>query len=173
MRPPRYAAGFAGCPALLGWPGGKHKLGALPLKQCSPTAPGRPPLLGAARGGRKSTPNGIDTDGGGYRCGFHLALCVVEQRKAQREKGRGLSEGRRPEFRSPPLRLSSAEHPARAGRRGGRAFFLGTSSWQDKKKCLACRRSPAYQCRRVVRKLTRRCAPASAKRRGTAPRRPG
>ncbi len=100
--------------------------------------------------GRNNTPNGIDTDGGGYRCGFHLALCVVEQRKAQREKGRGLSEDRRSEFRSPPLRLSSAEHPARAGRRGGRAFFLATSSWQDKKKYARAsgaeprRRSPSW-----------------------------
>ncbi len=66
-RPPRYAAGFAGCPALLGWPGGKHKLGATPLKQCSPTAPGRPPLLGAARGGevhRTESRTYFKSDGG-------------------------------------------------------------------------------------------------------------
>ena len=71
--------------------------------------------------------------------GFPLALCVVEQRRAQRGKGRGLSEGRRPEFRSPPLRTSSAEHPATPGDSAG-----APSSWQDKKKCLACRRNTAF-----------------------------
>ena len=88
---------------------------------------------------------GFDAHRAWYPFGFPLALCVVEQRKTQREKGRGLSEDRRSEFRSPPLRLSSAETPAKAGRRCGRAFFLGTSSWQDKKKYLACRRNRAHQ----------------------------
>ena len=105
--------------------------------------------------------------------GFPLALCVVEQRRAQREKGRGLSEDRRSEFRSPPVAAEQRRAPGAAGRRGGRAFFLGTSSWQDKKKYLACRRNPADQCRKVVRKLTRCCAPASAKSRGTAHHKPG
>ena len=56
--------------------------------------------------------------------GFPVALCVVEQRRAQREKGRGLFEGRSPEFRSPPLRTSSAEHPATPGDVAG-----APSSW--------------------------------------------
>jgi hypothetical protein len=55
--------------------------------------------------------------------GFPLALCVVEQRRAQRKKGRGLSEGRSPEFRSPPLRSSSAENPAQPGDAAGARFL--------------------------------------------------
>ena len=47
--------------------------------------------------------------------GFPLALCVVEQHRAQRERGRGLSEGQRPEFRRSPLRTSSAENPVQPG----------------------------------------------------------
>ncbi len=132
-RPPRYAAGVAGCPALLGWPGGKHKLGATPLKQCSPTAPGRPPLLGAARGGDKAHRKEPDAIGGRYSIGSQLALCVVEQRKAQREKGRGLSEGEA-RVPQPPVAAEQRRAPGAAGRRCGRAFSLATFFWQDKRK---------------------------------------
>ena len=54
----------------------------------------------------------FDAPYGRYSIGSQFALCVVEQRKTRRGKGRGLSEDRRSEFRSPPLRLSSAETPA-------------------------------------------------------------
>ena len=78
--------------------------------------------------------------------GFPLALCVVEQRRAQREKGRGLSEGRSPEFRSPPLRLSSAEHPAKPGDAVG-AHFLCLLSFGKTKESNAARqaRNPAVE----------------------------
>jgi hypothetical protein len=91
------------------------ELGALPLRQSSPTAPGSPPLLGALRGGGKAHRTKPDAIGGRSPVGSRSALCVVEQRKTQRKKGRGLSEDRRSEFRSPPLRLSSAEYPAQPG----------------------------------------------------------
>ncbi len=88
--------------------------------------PARTPLLGAARGGRKAhrtefdAPMAVDIG-----VVFNLALCVVEQRKAQREKGRGLSEDRRSEFRSPPVAAEQRRAPGAAGRRCGRAFFFG------------------------------------------------
>ena len=119
------------------------ELGALPLKQSSPTTPGRTPLLGAAQGGRENERNlmrhTVDT-----RMVFNLALCVVEQRKAQRAEGRGLSEGRRPEFRSPPLRLSSAETPAQPGDASG-ARFLWLLSFCKQKESTPARqaRNPA------------------------------
>ena len=66
--------------------------------------------------------------------GFRSALCVVEQRKTQREKGRGLSEGRSPEFRSPPVAAEQRRDPGVAGRRCGRAFSLATFFLQEKRK---------------------------------------
>jgi len=89
-------------------------------------------------------PNGTWCPYGGHSIGFPLALCVVEQRRAQREKGRGLSEGEA-RVPQPPVANEQRRAPGAAGRRGGRAFFLGTSSWQDKKKFLACRRNTACQ----------------------------
>ena len=68
-------------PALLVRPGGCGTRGYAPQ---TVLAEGPRPHSVARRctRGRNNTPNGIDTDGGGYRCGFHLALCVVEQRRA-------------------------------------------------------------------------------------------
>jgi hypothetical protein len=73
-------------------------------------------LLGASQGDS-------NTDRSSLRSVRFFALCVVEQRRAQREKGRGLSEGQRPEFRSPPLRPSSAENPAQPGDAAGTPFL--------------------------------------------------
>ena len=66
--------------------------------------------------------------------GFRSALCVVEQRKTQRGKGRGLSEGQSPEFRSPPVAAEQRRDPGVAGRRCGRAFSLATFFLQEKRK---------------------------------------
>ena len=65
---------------------------------------------------------------------FNLPFCVVEQRKTQREKGRGLSEGQSPEFRSPPVAAEQRRDPGVAGRRCGRAFSLATFFLQEKRK---------------------------------------
>ena len=85
-------------------------------------------------GGGKAHRTEPDANGGRSPVGFHLALCVVEQRKTQREKGRGLSEGRSPEFRSPPVAAEQRRDPGVAGRRCGRDFSLLTFFWQDKRK---------------------------------------
>ena len=66
---------------------------------------------------------GFDAHRAWYPFGFPLALCVVEQRKTQREKGRGLSEGRSPEFRSPPVAAEQRRAPG-ASRATRRARFL-------------------------------------------------
>ena len=120
------------------------ELGATPLRQSSPTAPGRTPLLGAPRGGGKAHRTEPDSIGGRSTVGSQSALCVVEQRKTLRGKGRGLSEDRRSEFRSPPLRLSSAEHPAQPGDAVG-ARFLWLLSFCKKKESTPARqaRNPA------------------------------
>ena len=76
----------------------------------------------------------FDAQEASYPFGSPPALCVVEQRKTQRGKGRGLSEGRRSEFRSPPVAAEQRRDPGVAGRRCGRDFSLLTFFWQDKRK---------------------------------------
>ena len=109
--------------------GAAAQLGPVALKQCSPTSPGLPALLGAPQGnGVGVLPPRTET-----AIGSAHALCVVEQRRAQRKKGEdclspvGASS-------AAPVATEQRREPGEAGRRGGRAFFLGTSSWQDKKK---------------------------------------
>ena len=97
-----------------------------------PTAPLRCSALHEGEGKAHRTEH--DAIGGRSPFVFRSALCVVEQRKTRREKGRGLSEGRSPEFRSPPVAAEQRRAPGEAGRRCGRDFFLATFSWQDKKK---------------------------------------
>ena len=65
--------------------------------------------------------------------GFPLALCVVEQRKTQREKGRGLSEGEA-RVAQPRSRRVAQGTPPQAGRRPGVAFSLATFFWRSKRK---------------------------------------
>ncbi len=76
----------------------------------------------------------FDAQEASYPFGSPPALCVVEQRKTQRGKGRGLSEGRSPEFRSPPVAAEQRRDPGVAGRRCGRDFSLLTFFRQDKRK---------------------------------------
>ena len=79
------------------------------------------------------------------RIGSGPALCVVEQRRAQREKGRGLFEPRRGEFRSPPLRPSSAEHPAQPGDAAGANFLWLLSFGKTKESSPPSGRNPTSQ----------------------------
>ena len=74
-------------------------------------------------GGGKAHRTEPDAPYGRYSIGSQLALCVVEQHKTRRGKGRGLFEDRRSVFRSPPLRLSSAETPAQPGDAVGATSF--------------------------------------------------
>ena len=100
--------------------GAAAQLGPAALKQCSPTSPGLPALLGAPQGELRlgSTAKGRSCD--------RFCSCPLRRRAAQgvTGKGRALSEPRRGELRSPPLRPSSAEHPAQPGDAAG-----ALSSW--------------------------------------------
>ena len=66
-----------------------------------------------------------------------FSISPLRRRAAQDatgKKGEDCLRGKAPSSAALPLRLSSAEHPAQAGRRGGRAFSLATFFWQDKRK---------------------------------------
>ena len=95
------------------------ELGATPLKQSSPTAPGPPALLSASQGDPKGVRAEKSARAECYgqaekrlkfeisRLGHGWFSGPLERRRvtqALAEKGRGLSEGRRPEFRSPRQR---------------------------------------------------------------------
>ncbi len=70
---------------------------------------------------------------------FASPLCSAEQRSAAGGSRRGLSEGRRPEFRSrPAVRVAQGSRQSRP-RNAGVAFFLVTFSWRRKKKSPAVR----------------------------------
>ena len=70
---------------------------------------------------------------------FASPLCSAEQRSAAGGSRRGLSEGRRPEFRSrPAVRVAQGSRQSRP-RNAGVAFFLVTFSWRRKKKLHAVR----------------------------------
>ena len=75
------------------------------------------------RADRKPTGNRPPMASGSVWCAFPSPSCSAEQRRGAVGSRRGLSEGRSPEFRSPPLRLSSAEHPAKPGDAVGATSF--------------------------------------------------
>jgi hypothetical protein len=136
---PTYAVGCADSSALLEGPGGSHELAC-----GSNNASRHPPALlrcstlqmGTRKGVTAETPEKkIDCCGrpektfnlyvgGCSAIGIPGPLRGAEQRRCWRKKGRGLSEGRSPEFRSPPPAPSSAGNP-RSGRRPRVAFFFG------------------------------------------------
>jgi len=148
--PPGSAVGCADCPALLAKPGGCATRACGPqtvLADC-------PRLACVARRCTGGTASERKRRCAKIRMVFCLALCGVEQRRAQREKGRGLSEPRRGEFRSPPLRPSSAEHPAQPGDAAG-ARFLCLLSFGKTKESNAARQArntahPHHQCLRPL-----------------------
>jgi len=74
--------------------------------------------------------------------GFTPALCVVEQRRAQRKKGEHCLSPAGASCAA-PVATKQRRAPGIAGRRSGRDFFLGTSSWQDKKKYPAVKAEPS------------------------------
>ncbi len=151
---PRVGAGFAG-PLRYSAGRAAAELGAAPLKQSSPTAPGLPALLSASQGDPKGVagPGTIrktecyDHRNKGWPQGrpekrAKNEMPAVEpgwftgplgRRRATQglaEKGRGLSEGRRPEFRS-PRQSRVAQGTGEAGADPGSpssllTFFLAT-----------------------------------------------
>lgn len=141
---PRYALGFADSPARLSPPGGCATRADGPQTVLAETSRLASVARRFTRGSRKplahyrnreiSRPDSVFYDKNDTGLGllplarknstrFSLALCVVEQRIAQREKGRGLSEPRRGEFRSPPLRMRRAELPAKPATQRARLLF--------------------------------------------------
>ena len=130
-RPQRRPA-FAGCSALLSRNGRAAELGLRPqtvlaLFPVAPCAARR--RKGQIEKHRNFTANAVSD-----ALGFSPPSCSAEQRSTAGGIRRGLSEGRSPEFRSPPVAPEQRRDPGAAGRRCGRDFFLATFSWQDKKK---------------------------------------
>jgi hypothetical protein len=116
---PRVGAGFAG-PLRYSAGRAAAELGASPLKQSSPKAPGQPALLSASQGDPKSVsgPNAVrrtecygrpkkraKNEKPPVESGWFTG--PLERRRVTQtlaEKGRGLSEAQRAEFRSPRQR---------------------------------------------------------------------
>jgi hypothetical protein len=166
---PGFAVGCADFPALLAEPGTP---GVLPRdavhrsgRGCATRPCGAqtvladfPRLVCVARRGTRGTPKTVSARPltGAIAPKDRLRSCPLRRRaaqgapqeyffatlRAQREKGRGLSEPRRGEFRSPPLRPSSAEHPAQPGDAAGAPFLWLLSFWQDKRKQPAIKAGP-------------------------------
>ena len=86
------------------------------------------------RADQEPTGNRPPMASGSFWCASPSPSCSAEQRSTAGGSRRGLSEGRSPEFRSPPVVPEQRRDPGAAGRRCGRDFFLATFSWQDKKK---------------------------------------
>ena len=108
------------------------------LRQCSPTSPLKPALLGVFQGE-------LNTDWMhvtslfrpvplvSSRC-FGSPSCSAEQRRRAGGSRRGLSEGQSPEFRSrPACRVAQGTRQSRA-RNAGVAFSLASFFWRPKRK---------------------------------------
>ncbi len=93
--------------------------------------------------GEESTPNGSYRHTVASLIGSRFTLCVVEQRKTQRDKGRGLSEGHRPEFRSPPVAAEQRRAPGESRATLWARFLLGYFFLADKKKYLRLQAKPS------------------------------
>ena len=75
---------------------------------------------------------------------FILPVASSSSARRNGKKGEDCLRGAAPSSAA-PVAAEQRRDPGVAGRRCGRAFFLGTSSWQDKKKYLAGRRNTALQ----------------------------
>ena len=119
---------------------GSAELGATPLRQSSPFI--RPNLRCSASHKGPEKRHGTTSSllfqtlcGVGWlgARGFSPSRRQRRATEALAEKGRGLSEGRSPEFRSPRQRRV-AQGTGAAGTDPRVAFFLATFSWPSKKK---------------------------------------
>ena len=110
------------------------------LRQCSPTSPLKPALLGVFQGGFNTDRSPLSYVFGFRPCSVTLRWFSgspswsAEQRSEAGGSRRALFEGRRPELRSrPALRVAQGSRRSRP-RNAGVAFFLATFSWRRKKK---------------------------------------
>ena len=79
------------------------------------------------------------------------------------KEGRGLSEGQNPSSAALPLRLSSAETPAQAGRRCGRAFSLATFFLQEKGKYARASGAEPSLSAKITRLKSSNCRPTTVR----------
>lgn len=114
------------------------QLGPTSLKQCSPTPPGSPPLLGASRGDPQTI--GPLPSSPKIPFGFHLPSASSSSASRNGKKGEDCPSPNGASSAAPRC-VCAAQSARRSRRRSGRAFFLATFSWQDKKKYV--RRSTA------------------------------
>ncbi len=131
---PRYAAGFAGSPALLVRPGGCGTRAFGPqtvLADCP-----RPYSVArrCTRGMEKHTERNLTPLAVDSRLVFEQPFASSSSAGRNGRKGEDCLRAEGPSSAALPLRLSSAEHPAKAGRRSGRAFSLATFFLQEKRK---------------------------------------
>ena len=112
------------------------ELGAAPLKQSSPTSPGSLPLLGAARGGRRTERNlerGLNLMAVDMGVVFNQPFASSSSARRNGEKGEDCLRGEAPSSAA-PVAAEQRRAPGVAGRRCGRDFSLLTFFWQDKRK---------------------------------------
>ena len=133
---------------------------AAPLKQCSPTSPGLPALLGAPQGELRlsSTAKGRGCD--------RFCSCPLRRRAAQgaTEKGRALSEPRRGELRSP--RCNRAAQSTRRSRATQRArlllgyFFLARQEEVPRRSTAKSSINSAQHCLKIPSVVPEKIVPA-------------
>ncbi len=131
-----------------------------------PTAPGQPALLGVSKAAfnttRFSTVFRVHRRRWfGER--FPLPLRGAEQRSRWRKKGRGLSEGRSPEFRSTPPTASSAGNRRSRHRPWGRLLFGYFFLAKQEKVRPPARRNPTFASRKNNKTLDSRLRGNDAK----------
>jgi hypothetical protein len=133
---PRYAAGFAGCPALLARPAAAQ-LGAAPLKQCSPKPPAALRCSALHEGDPENHLNAIaygrNTETNGDRSVLNSPWKAPSNAGLSGEVGEHCLRAQ-PELRSPRSRRVAQGTPPQAGRRPGVAFSLATFFWRSKRK---------------------------------------
>ncbi len=132
MRPPRCAAGFADSPALLGKPGGCGTRGFAPQTVLADYP--RPHSVARRRPKGANTERNLMRTEHAVRSVFLLPFASSSSAGRNGKKGEDCLRTEGPSSAALPLRLSSAEHPAKAGRRCGRAFSLATFFLQEKRK---------------------------------------
>ena len=117
------------------------------LRQCSPTSPLKPALLGTSQGDFNTDRSPPLSEFLQYAVTLRWfsgsPSCSVEQRSEAGENRRALFEGRSPELRPAGSALGVRSRPASRVAQGSRrsrprnagvAFFLATFSWRRKKK---------------------------------------
>ena len=124
------------------------------LGQSSPTAPGQPALLSVFQGIRQTHDSFAHLLLYCVRCAGPLGRCRATQVMA--ERGRGLSEGRRPEFRSPRQRRVAQGSPRRGPPTQGRLLFGDFFLAKQEK---VTRRSTAETSTKSIRPKTRQPKP--------------